>query len=149
MPFCRVSLKAARPSKILQNPHTSGDHIKKRRLELGLFQKDFAQTLGVDESTITNWEKNHTNPMLRLLPKIIEFLGYEPSVGNRDTLGGKLLRYRKSRGVTQKELAKQIVIDPTTLSRIERGKGKCFPSILERVIAFLNRRASNEDISQA
>ncbi|MBI3585519.1 MAG: helix-turn-helix transcriptional regulator [Ignavibacteriales bacterium] len=33
-----------------------------------------SQILGVDECTITNWEKNHSNPMLHLLPKVIEFL---------------------------------------------------------------------------
>jgi DNA-binding XRE family transcriptional regulator len=87
LPFCRVSLKAARPSKIPQNPHTLGDHIKKRRLELGLFQKDVALILGVDESSVTNWEKNRTKPMLHLFPKIIEFLGYVPMTSDSETLG--------------------------------------------------------------
>ena len=78
---------------------------------MGLFQKDVALILGVDESSVTNWEKNRTKPMLHLFPKIIEFLGYDPMPTETKTLGDMLLRYRKSRGVTQKELAMKIEID--------------------------------------
>lgn len=55
------------------------------------------------------------SPMLWTLPKVIGFLGYDPSGDNRTSLGGRLLRYRRSRGMTQEELAKQIGIDPATL----------------------------------
>jgi transcriptional regulator with XRE-family HTH domain len=112
LPFCRVSLKAAKPTKIRQNPQTWGNHIKKRRLELGRYQAQVALILGVTESTVTNWEKHRTNPTLHLLPKIIEFLGYDPMPTETKTLSDMLLRYRKSRGVTQKELAMKIGIDP-------------------------------------
>ncbi len=138
MPFCSLTLVAKKPSRIPQNPETLGDHIKRRRLELGLYQAQVAKILTVDESTITNWEKRRTSPTLRLLPKIIEFLGYNPLIGNQNTLGERLLRYRKGQGITQKELAKQIGIDPTTLSRLERNRGRCLPLVLEKVGAFLN-----------
>lgn len=142
LPFCRVSLKAARPSKIPQNPQTWGDHIKKRRLELELFRAPVAEIAGVDESTVTNWEKNRTNPTLRCMPKIIKFLGYEPTISEPSTLGEKLLQYRRHNGMTQKKLAKQIGIDPTTLSRLERHRGSYIPCVKEKVVAFLNSRSS-------
>ena len=35
-----------------------------------------ARLLGVDTGSVTNWEKNHHVPMLTLVTRIIEFLGY-------------------------------------------------------------------------
>jgi transcriptional regulator with XRE-family HTH domain len=130
--FCRVSLKATRPSKIPQNPKTLGDHIKKRRLELGLFQSDVAEIIGVTEPTVTNWEKNRTQPALRALPKIVEFFGNDPIPCDKKNLSETLLKYRKCRGLTQQELANQIGIDPTTLSRMERNRGRSFESIVRK-----------------
>jgi len=53
-----------------------GDHIKNRRLNLGLYQSDVARVLGVNTSTVTNWEKHRSEPLLWVIPKIIEILGY-------------------------------------------------------------------------
>jgi DNA-binding XRE family transcriptional regulator len=137
LPFCSITLTAQKPTKLPRILNTIGDHIKKRRLELGLFQKQVAEIIGVDECTVTNWEKGRTSPALRLLPKTIGFLGYSTSIGDTDTVGAKLLRYRKSRGMTQKGLAKQIGIDATTLGRIEKGRGRCLEAIRRRVSVFL------------
>ncbi len=91
----------------------------------------------MDESIVTNREKSNTQPQLYLIPEVIEFLGYDPMLAETKTLAERLLRYRKTRGMSQKELAKQIGIDPTTLGRLEGKKGRCFSSILTKVIAFL------------
>jgi DNA-binding XRE family transcriptional regulator len=57
LPWLRVTLKAPRT---LGFPLvTVGDHIKKRRLELGLFRRDAAKRLGVCETTVKNWEKGY------------------------------------------------------------------------------------------
>ena len=58
---------------------TVGDHLRKKRLELGLLQKQVAEQLGVDETTIYKWENHRSAPVIRVLPKIIQFLGYVPS----------------------------------------------------------------------
>jgi DNA-binding XRE family transcriptional regulator len=34
--------------------------------------------IGVDEATIYNWEGNRTAPTVRLIPRIIQFLGCCP-----------------------------------------------------------------------
>ncbi|MBI3587257.1 MAG: helix-turn-helix transcriptional regulator [Ignavibacteriales bacterium] len=96
-----------------------------------------SQILGVDEMTLCNWENKRSNPMLHLLPKLIEFLGYDPMIVKTKTVGERILQYRKSRGITQKELARQIGIDPPTLSRLGREKKGVFPHILEKVSSFL------------
>jgi len=64
----RKPLSTAYPKELI----TTGDHLRKRRLDLGLLQKDVAQQIGVNRATITNWEINHNYPELRFVPRIIE-----------------------------------------------------------------------------
>jgi transcriptional regulator with XRE-family HTH domain len=102
---------------------TIGDHIRKRRLDLGLYQKDIAKKFGADLTSVFNWENNVKSPAIRFIPHIIQFLGYNPfedisSAG----FGKRIVAYRKMRGLTQKEFAHQLGIDPTTMSRWEKGK---------------------------
>ncbi|MBN1878476.1 hypothetical protein JW823_00015 [bacterium] len=47
-------------------------------MDLNLFQRDIAKTIGVDEFTIHHWEMSHSLPQDRLIPKIVEFIGYDP-----------------------------------------------------------------------
>ncbi len=56
---------------------TLGDRIRKRRLELGLTQKELTKMFGVTDVTISKWELNFSNPEFSHLSKIYEFLGYE------------------------------------------------------------------------
>jgi DNA-binding XRE family transcriptional regulator len=64
-----------------RKPRTIGDHIKRRRLELHLFQSDVAKQLGVDIASVQNWEHNAYQPVKRFLPRLINWLGYVPVVG--------------------------------------------------------------------
>ena len=43
--------------------------------------------MGVNTWTLGNWEKGYTKPALRFWPKIIDFLGYDPS-STTDLVGG-------------------------------------------------------------
>ena len=136
LPFCKITLTAIKPTKISQNPQTWGEHIKKRRLELGLFQSGVAKFLGVNTSTVTNWEKHHSEPMLWVIPKVVEFLGYVPDLQPTQSLGQRIKAYRQCRGVSQKELAAQLDIDPATLGKWERDESRpClkFKNILNNI----------------
>jgi DNA-binding XRE family transcriptional regulator len=75
--------------------------------------------------------------MLRCIPRIIEFLGYEPQMPKPSTLGDRILQYRHIKGISQKELAKQMGIDPGTLSRLERERGSCVTLVTRKVTAFI------------
>ncbi|MBI5021178.1 MAG: helix-turn-helix domain-containing protein [Ignavibacteriales bacterium] len=101
---------------------TIGEHLRKRRLDLKLFQKDIAKILGVTTDTVTNWEKNRSNPTLKVMPIIINFLCYNPLEGNVETIRGKIKQYRWKRGLSIKALANILKIDPSTLARWERSK---------------------------
>ena len=124
MPICQITLRAQKPSHIPQNPQSIGEHIRKRRLEQNLFQADVAHIIGVEETSIYNWEKNLSNPTIKYIPKIIEFLGYTPEIFPNKTLGQKLISYRKIRGLSQKEMALKLGVDPSTLGRMEKNLTK-------------------------
>ena len=78
MPFCDLTLRFQKPQQFRGVPETLGEHLKKRRLELGLRQKDVAQRLDVSPWTVLNWEANKRTPSRRLQRLIMRFLGYEP-----------------------------------------------------------------------
>ena len=92
----------------------------------------------VDETTVSNWERGYTPPPLRYMPKALKFLGHDPALSKPETLGEKLLKYRRKRGITQKELAWRIGIDPTALSSFERSREKRhFRSVLQKLDRYL------------
>lgn len=120
MPICQITLKAQKPSHIPQNPQSIGEHIRKRRLEQNLFQADVARLIGVEETSIYNWESNRSNPSVKYIPKVIKFLGYIPEIFPNKTLGEQLIYYRKIHGLSQKKMATNLGIDQGTLRRYEK-----------------------------
>ena len=65
---------------------TIGDHVRKRRIALKLRQKDVAERIGVDVTSVCNWEANRTAPDSRVVPAVVEFLGYSPVAERRQPL---------------------------------------------------------------
>lgn len=82
-----------------------------------------AKQLGISEDTVRLWERNRNSPRIGSIPKIVEFLGYFPAIADQ-TLGEKLRIYRKTRGLTQKAFARILGVDPSTLGKWEKGKGR-------------------------
>ena len=140
LPFCHFTLTASKPNGLGYpgEPKTLGDHLRKRRMDLGLPQKVAAQRMGGCVATITNWERNRTQPELRHLPKIIAFLGYDP-LPSPTTLAERLLHFRQVRGLTQYQLARIIQVDPTTVARWERGERQPLAESRKQVEAILAR----------
>ncbi len=58
---------------------TVGNHIRKRRLDLKLLQREVAAEIGVSTQTVQYWEAGRHQPAFRHLPAIIRFLGYDPA----------------------------------------------------------------------
>jgi len=99
-----------------------GDHLRKRRLDLGLFQREVASMLGVSLFTILQWESNKTAPGVHYIPKITDFLGYCPYTPAR-SFGEKLAAWRRySLGLSQREMAKRLGVDASTLARWEKDE---------------------------
>jgi DNA-binding transcriptional regulator YiaG len=59
-----------------------GEHLLKRRRDLGLTQGQAAKALSVKVGTITTWEKNRQEPCGDHLAAIIRFLGYDSRAGS-------------------------------------------------------------------
>lgn len=103
-----------------REPTTLGEHLKRRRYELGLFQKEAARQMGVNESTFLNWENDTCPPMVRMLPRIIDFLGYDPYPVSQ-SFSDELVATRRRLGLSRKRMAKRLGIDEAGLSRWEKG----------------------------
>ncbi len=123
MPFCHLALKAKKPTSAHYPTEirTLGDHLRKRRLDIKLIQREAGKRIGVDTCTIFNWEWNRCSPRIHHLPQIIEFLGYCP-YDPAWSPGRVLTVARKYRGLRQKDLARRLGVDPGTLGRWERGE---------------------------
>ncbi len=118
---------------------TIGDHVKRRRCEIGLLQREAARLLGVSEFTVINWETNRCSPNLRVLPRVISFVGYSP-FPEGESLRERLVARRWALGLSRRELAQRLEVDPATLGRWERGvrepRGK-YLALVERFVGDL------------
>lgn len=140
LPFCHVALMTKKPpSKAYpKGLITLGDHIRKRRLDRGLLQKEAGRILGVDTTTVYNWENSQCSPRLCLIPKIVQFLGDSPFPSeSAGTLGEGIKAYRLVHGLSQKKLAKVLRIDPTTLARWEKSRSRPGPRLSKRLAGLL------------
>ncbi|GMV90941.1 MAG: hypothetical protein AMXMBFR82_07190 [Candidatus Hydrogenedentota bacterium] len=88
-------------------------------MDLNLLQREVAGILGVDKTSVFNWEAGTATPNLRALPKVIEFLSYDPRPPGR-TVGEKLRRHREGLGLSWDETAHLMGVDPATVSKWER-----------------------------
>lgn len=137
LPFTHITLKSLIPKEWDFEPSTLGEHIYRRRIKSGLFQKDVAKLIGVTTYTITNWEKGHNQPEIRYMAKIIDFLGYNPIESNPKTIPEMLKARRLELGLSQKKAAQLLHVDESTWTRWEHGRRMGNPTQRERVFRFL------------
>ena len=101
--------------------------MRRRRIDLGLLQKDVSNVIGVTEDCITNWEKNRTTPQIQFLPKIIDFLGYNPNHYDISSFGEIVRDFRQCNGLSHNKLGKLLGVDASTIGSWEIGKSKPHP----------------------
>jgi len=75
----------------------------------------------VNQRTYENWEKGKYGPELRFFPAIIGFLGYDPSP-LPVSLAERIEATRRREGISQRELARKLGLDPTTVWAWETGR---------------------------
>jgi len=122
LPFGRIELNGQKTKPFAEQPVTLGGHLRKRRLELGLFQREVAKLLASDSHSVTEWEKDHAKPGIRFWPAIIAFLGYDPYPEPR-TLGERLQAKRRALGFTIAETARWLEVDEGTFGKWELAPG--------------------------
>lgn len=138
MPFCHLELRAARrkPANYPKQINSLGDHIRTRRLDLKLLQKQVADQIGVHEITISNWEVNATVPEVRYIPAIIRFLDYDPQPAT-ESIPESLAAARRRLGLSQRKMAAKLGVDPATLMGWEAGKHQPTGKSLDVIARFL------------
>jgi DNA-binding XRE family transcriptional regulator len=67
-------LKPLRSKDYSETPQNLGEHLKKRRKELGLLQREAAEQMGIQRDTYLNWEKGKTRPVTAHFRTVVEFL---------------------------------------------------------------------------
>src|SRR5215472_8116950 len=78
LPFCDRHVSVPRTDvapvwtrsfTVSKEPVTLGQHLRKRRFELGLRQADSAVKLGVTCKTLSDWETDRIRPSLTMQPR--------------------------------------------------------------------------------
>ncbi len=137
-----MTFKALRKKDYSDGPKTLGEHLKRRRKELGLLQREVAARMGINHFTYINWEKDRTQPIASRFRPVIDFLGYDPMPEPR-TLSERLEAKRRRAGITFFEVAEHLGWDEGTLMRYLNGT---WPMPADRGRAlndFLDAPASN------
>lgn len=130
------------PRHYPQKLETIGDHLRTKRLDSKLGQKDLESTLGVCQATILLWEKNKVEPQAQSKSKINNYLGYcllpkKPA----QHFGHQLQLFRTNTiGKTIFELATDIGIDEATLTEIEYTNTIRYTSVQNSVRSFLKKQ---------
>lgn len=107
-------------------------------------QAEVAKRMGTHVESVGNWERGVHPPTLRQLPKVIEFLGYDP-VPVPETLPAQIFHARRVLGLTQEELASALAVDPSTVFRWEAGDCPPAPASLTRLQALVGERFTLAD----
>ena len=95
----------------MENKKTFGEYICRRRKELGLTQREFADKLYVTESAVSKWERGLSYPdvtLLRDICAVLDITEHELLTASEDTekrtaekLAAKYLRLARNYRVTQ------------------------------------------------
>ena len=137
LPNYRWQLKAVRPKPAYpKSLKTLGDHLKVRRFDLALTQKEAAVRMAVDSDSVRNWEAGRTSIAVRCYPRLIQFLGYNP-LPLATTPGQTIRRERMTRGWSRRKLAVAAHVDVATVRRMEADTKGTARKCLSRITALL------------
>ncbi len=117
----RLTAPTPKPGYPKQLKHL-GDHIRARRINLRLLQREVAARIGVTKEAIHNWVRGHAEAEVRYYPALVEFLGCNP-LPEPKTQGQAVSRGRMNRGWSIDQLSREAGVDQVTVSRLELDRG--------------------------
>jgi len=144
LPFCYFDLRVPaealnafilRKKGMTEQPKTLGEHLRNRRLVLGLRQEDVAERLGTMREVYERWERDEREPVVSVWPLVLAFLGYYP--GPQESFADMTLMARRTLGLEQKKLAEQVGVIHQRLRRWEHGAETPSPPELARLKGLL------------
>lgn len=138
MHSCQIQLLGKKPSSPAYPAelNTLGDHLRNKRLDIGLSQADIARVLKASETMVTVWELNQNEPTAKFAKKIIEFLGYVPFL-EHESLDKRTHLTRLVSGKTQEQVLKEINVDESNLRLIDLGVRILFRKTREKIEQFI------------
>jgi DNA-binding transcriptional regulator YiaG len=98
-----------------------GAHIRQKREELKLSQREAARILGVGLATVRNWERGRAEVHDAYRPRVIRFLGFDPNPVR--SFPERIRAARHATGLSRKALALRLGLDPGTVRAWEAGRG--------------------------
>jgi transcriptional regulator with XRE-family HTH domain len=104
---------------------------------LKVLPRQVADQIGVNKASVANWESDRSVPEVEYMPAIIRFLGYNPLPPKLDW-ASRLVQCRTILGLTQKESAHRMGVDPSTLAKWERGERAPIGEYVMRAKRFLD-----------
>jgi transcriptional regulator with XRE-family HTH domain len=116
---------------------TIGDHVRARRHALGLTQAEAGANIGLCRDALARWELNDVSPDIRLFPRVIAFLGYDPQPPAK-SFGEFLRKARRTLGLTGPEFSEKLRVPFNTLHGWERGLSRPTTNRRERVEAHVH-----------
>jgi len=146
LPFCHIALKIKKPQSDSRYPktiNTLGDHVRRKRLDMGITQMKASEMMGVSYGSLREWERNKYQPWGCSLLKVYAFLGYCPW-RPVDTLPKKLTLWRESLGLTRKQLSARVEIQRSTIARWERGASRPWNKSLKKLMAYFSKEFGEE-----
>lgn len=123
LPFCGLRLRGLKPvdRAYPTELRTLGDPVRKRLLDLGLLQREVALRIGVDKTTVYNWKAGRSASSLKAIAEEIRFLRYDlTETGSK--FGEQLRATRRRRGLSRREVAEQLGVDPSAIPDLEKGR---------------------------
>ncbi len=121
----RIQFKHLRvPEGYPEKLENLGDHLRARRLDRNQKQKEVAKLVEVTVETLLNWELGRSEVSAISYPAVADYLGYclVPDQLENPSLGKLVRRHRHYRGLTRKQAADAIGVDPCSLSSWEVGR---------------------------
>lgn len=140
-----------------KQPQTIGQHLRKKRFELGIRQAEAARQLRVSKRTLGLWECDRTYPTWSFQPRVIAYLGYDPftdpalgrpkgneasgvaflSSGVPLSLGQHIAKRRMELKKTRKKCAEELGVSVKTLWSWETNRHQPSTVLRERIVGFL------------
>jgi len=134
---CRgANLVPYRPAARLPEPRTVGEHLYKRRLELGLSQSAAGAKVGVRRNAYRDYETDNWLPDHRTMPKVIRFLGFLPWPAEPDA---QLHICRRALGLAAIVFEQRFHVSRYRLCLWETGRAKIDERIMIQIVALIEQ----------
>jgi DNA-binding XRE family transcriptional regulator len=137
LPFDSDSCKTTLAS-LSNRVENLGRPSQEETVGLAVAPEGSGQQLEVDPMSISYWETNWYSPSLRVIPKIVKFLGYLPYDISSMNLAERIVTMRRCIGLSREELAERLGVDESSLRHWEHRRRRPLKRNMDKLEVFFN-----------